>query len=78
MNNYSLLFCQTLKYIRLERGMTQEELANNANINEKHYGRIERGECSPSLDFFFLLCNALDIRPDKFFEFMISFNENNF
>lgn len=72
MNNYNLLFRKALKFIRLERGMTQEELASSANINEKHYGRIERGECSPSLDFFFLICNALDIRPDKFFEFMLN------
>lgn len=74
MKDYNIQFCKALRYIRIDRGLTQEQLANDACINEKHYGRIERGECSPSLEFFFLLCNALDIRPDKFFEVMNSIN----
>lgn len=76
MKNYNILFIKALRKVRVERGMTQEELANSSSINEKHYGRIERGECSPSLEFFFLICNALDVRPDKFIEYMLIMDDH--
>ena len=76
MNDYELLFRKAIKNLRNERVLTQEELAHSANINAKHYGRIERGESSPTMNFFFLICNALDIKPDAFFKFMFEQEEN--
>lgn len=70
MNNYNEAFIDTIRKIRVQRGLTQEELASIAGINEKHYGRIERGECSTTINYFFYICSALEIRPDKFFEYM--------
>ena len=34
----------TLKIYRQHAGLTQEELAYKAGLNEKYYGRIERNE----------------------------------
>lgn len=66
----NLIFCEVLRQIRKERFFTQEDLAEAAGINEKYYGKIERGESSPTLTVFFLLCSALDISPKKFMELM--------
>lgn len=63
-------FVITLKEIRKQRYLTQEQLAEASNINEKYYGRIERGESYPTIPIFFCICNALDISPYKFMEIM--------
>ncbi len=41
--------------------MTQEELASKANINEKYYGRIERGESCPTIEYVIKICDAMEI-----------------
>ena len=38
-----------LKKIRLEKKLTQSQVAEKAKIDEKHYGRIERNVCSPTV-----------------------------
>lgn len=68
-------FQRTLKYYRMRNGFTQEELAEAANINDKYYGRIERGESSPTLVIFFCLCNALDTTPSVFMSVMEKIDE---
>ena len=68
-------FQKALKYYRILYGFTQEELAQAANINEKYYGRIERGESSPTLVIFFCLCNALDTTPSVFMSVMEKIDE---
>lgn len=70
MRCMELKFQKAIKHYRINRGFTQEEIAEAANINDKYYGRIERGESSPTLSTFFCLCNALDTSPKKFMEFM--------
>ena len=59
-------FIKTLKYLRIQRCLTQAQLAEDSEINEKYYGRIERGESYPTIPVFFALCNALDITPLQF------------
>ena len=41
--------------------MTQEELASKANINEKYYGRIERGESCPTIWSIIIVKNLFGI-----------------
>lgn len=50
-----------LKYYRKLQSLTQEELASEAGINEKYYGRIERGESIPTLEVLFKICRALQV-----------------
>ena len=68
-------FQRTLRYFRIQRGFTQEDLAHAANINEKYYGRIERGESSPTIAIFFCICNALDTTPNVFMTIMEKIDE---
>ena len=53
-------FGRTIKRIRLEKGLTQKEIAKLAGISPKHYGSIERGEYSPSLNVVFKISLALE------------------
>ncbi|WP_444943958.1 helix-turn-helix domain-containing protein [Microbulbifer sp. ZKSA006] len=50
-----------IKSVRRERGMTQEELAEAANISAEFVSRIERGVNKPSLKTLFLICSAMNV-----------------
>jgi DNA-binding XRE family transcriptional regulator len=57
-----------LRRIRLERGLTQEDLAGDADMAMRHIGRIERGDSSPSVTMLARLADALAVTPDIFFK----------
>jgi len=40
-----------LSEIRMNLGLTQEEMASDLNISKSYYQKIENGERSPSFDF---------------------------
>ncbi|MCM1106386.1 MAG: helix-turn-helix domain-containing protein [Blautia sp.] len=50
-----------LKYYRRNARMTQAKVAEQAGVNEKYYGQIERGESSPTIDRLELICFSLGI-----------------
>lgn len=55
-----------LKYYRMLHNLTQSEVAELADINEKYLGRIERDESVPTIDKIEQLCHAFDIRLSDF------------
>ena len=55
-------FGKHLKKIREERGLSQEELANDSDIPINQVGRIERGEINPSLSTLHSIAKALKIK----------------
>ena len=55
-----------LKEYRKKAKMTQEMVSNRIDIDEKHYGKLERGLFTPSLDSFFKLINVLNIPLEEF------------
>jgi len=55
-----------LKY-RKRAGLSQEALAEKAEIHPNYVGRIERGECSASVGILLRLAKALEVRPYKLF-----------
>jgi transcriptional regulator with XRE-family HTH domain len=62
------LLANNLKRYRLERNLTQEELANLAGIEFSTISRIERGLLNASISLVFAIANALDIKPTKLLE----------
>ena len=54
-------FCERLRNLRLERNLSQEMLANDANIPINQIGRIERAEIATSLSTLFKISKALNI-----------------
>lgn len=49
---------------RKKQGLTQEKLAEKANIGVMYLGEIERGVKAPSMKVFIKLVNALEISAD--------------
>ena len=53
-------FGAAVRALRTERGIAQETLANLADIERSHMGKIERGEHAPSLAIIFKIAGALE------------------
>lgn len=49
--------------VRLQRGLTQAEVAERIGIAMEVYGRIERGVLLPSLPTFLGICHVLEADP---------------
>ncbi|MBC7640729.1 MAG: helix-turn-helix transcriptional regulator [Flavobacterium sp.] len=61
-------FGESLKKIRITKKLSQEMLANDADIPINQIGRIERAEIGTSLITIFKIANALEISVIKLFE----------
>lgn len=54
-----------ISLIRKNRGMTQEQLAEKAELSNIYISHIENSRSIPSLATLMKLCSALDITPDE-------------
>ena len=54
-------FAKTVIELRKERGLSQEKLANLADIDRSNLSRIERGHYGPTLITLFQMSEALDL-----------------
>lgn len=50
---------------RKEKGMTQEKLAEKANLSSNYLSHIETSRSIPSLETFMTLCTTLEVNPDS-------------
>ena len=62
-------FGKQLRKIRTEKNLSQEMLANDANIPINQIGRIERAEISTSLNTIYKIANALGVNVIELFDF---------
>jgi transcriptional regulator with XRE-family HTH domain len=69
MSEFLILVGSRLKSIRKEKGLTQDELAEKANLHYSYIGGIERGERNISLISFNKILEALEISPMGFFSY---------
>jgi len=53
-----------LKDIRISKGLTQEYIANMADVNTSHISNIENNRVKISLPTLVNICNALDVTVD--------------
>ena len=59
----ALAFGAVVREKRFELGLSQEELANQAQVERSHMGKIERGEHLPNLVMILRLAKALSVKP---------------
>jgi transcriptional regulator with XRE-family HTH domain len=64
-------FAQQLKQLRLEAGITQNQLAFEANISLSQIARIETARINPTLSTVFSIARALDIPLSVMFDFQL-------
>lgn len=63
------LIGKRIKEIRRSKDLSQEQLAEKADINPKYLSRIERGTENPTLDMLIKLSTALEIEMWEMFDF---------
>jgi transcriptional regulator with XRE-family HTH domain len=61
------IVARNLKHLRQEKGMSQEELADRAEINRNYVGMVERSENAATVDMLEKLAEALGAKPVDFF-----------
>ena len=60
MHDIKKLVGARIRQRRLQRKLTQEQMAEKAEINNTYYGRIERGEANASLELLAAISDALN------------------
>jgi transcriptional regulator with XRE-family HTH domain len=55
------VLAKTVRALRIERGLTQPQLADLAGLSDTWIRRIEAGKVSPSLDTLAALASALQV-----------------
>jgi transcriptional regulator with XRE-family HTH domain len=63
-----VLFGKRVRALRLERGLSQEKLAELADLHRNYVGGVERGERNIALLNIVGLARALRIKPAKLLE----------
>ncbi len=62
MQNWPAIVGKNVRKLRLQKGMTQEELAFEAGIDLTYVGGIERGRRNPSLLVMARISDALSVQ----------------
>jgi transcriptional regulator with XRE-family HTH domain len=61
-------FGKRLRELRMERGLSQEQLADLAGLHRNYIGNIERGENGIGIDNIVLLARTLKLKPAALFD----------
>ena len=61
------IFGKTIRELRLQKGWSQEDLADRCNLHRTYIGGIERGERNVGLMNILILAKALEVLPSDLF-----------
>lgn len=68
---------QRIREERTKYRLTQEQLAEAADINESYVGQVERGEKNPSLETVVSIANSLGVTVDYLLQEEVKVEPNN-
>jgi transcriptional regulator with XRE-family HTH domain len=63
-----IIFGRCVRELRLRRGLSQEKLAELADLHRNYVGGVERGERNISLLNIVKLAHGLNVRPSRLVE----------
>lgn len=69
MQNANELLGKRIRELRKRAGLTQEQLAEQLGIDQKHMSRIELGKSYPSLDRLSKIAEVVSVPLPKLFRF---------
>jgi transcriptional regulator with XRE-family HTH domain len=58
---------KNLRRLRVDRGLSQEELADRAGVDRTYISSLEREQYAATIDMLEKLANALSLDPAEFF-----------
>lgn len=61
MDSMNKIVGRNIKALRLRLGLSQEEIAQDAQITTSHWGSIERGSSNPTLETLVSVADALHV-----------------
>ena len=67
-NDYLKLFALRVRALREEQGISQEKLAERAELHRTYIGMVERLERNPSLVCIHKIANGLGVRVTELFQ----------
>jgi len=67
--NAKILIGKRIQELRKARGLSQEKIAEKADISSTYLSRIECGRENPTLDMLIKLANALEVEMWEMFDF---------
>lgn len=63
----AILISKTIKKLRLEKKLTQDDLAYLSSLDKTYISLIERGKRNPTVLSLYAICKALGISLSEFF-----------
>lgn len=72
MKGLPVKFGKLLRELRVKKGLSQDELATDADLDRTYISLLERGMRQPTLETLFVLAKALNVSPS----WMVSELEN--
>ncbi len=57
----AVAFGRAIRVMRVERGLSQEELGLRAGLSRGFFGKVERGDASPTFETIVKVAAALDV-----------------
>lgn len=64
--DYEYKVISTIKNLRKQKGITQEQMAFEINISTSFLGMIERGERNLSLKIIYKIAGFFEMKPSEF------------
>lgn len=70
MKATKVLLGERIRELRKARGLTQEQLAELVEVEQKHVSRLELGKSYPTIERLEKIAEALNVPLKDFFDFM--------
>ena len=72
----AIVIGKVIQKYREKKGLSQEVVSGLADIGRTHLSAIERGVRKPTMETFFKIADALDVKASELMRLIENYNEN--